>query len=164
MIRRPLRDVVALKCRVQPVFLVGLGLALTGCGSGPEARYDEVTLVSAAGVVTLDSQPLAQAVVTFEDPANGTFSFGVTDADGSYRLQFDSVKSGVTPGPKTVRISTSRRIEGLTLQEESGETGTENPTAGKSPERVPARYNTRSELSVEVTSGESEYNFELKSK
>jgi len=141
-------------------------LTLVGCG-GPQMDYGKVDLVGVHGKVTLDGQPLAEAVVTFEAP-NGQFSYGLTDASGAYHLQFDSVMAGVTPGPKTVRISTTRKIVGLNAGESEGEgEGGEEPrgkkAAASSQDRVPARYNAKSELSVEVTAGQTEYNFDLSS-
>lgn len=126
--------------------------------------YSSVGLVDAHGTVTLDGQPLAGAVVTFDSP-DGTFSYAMTDADGSYALQFDSVMPGVAPGPKTVRISTTRKILGLNTDEgEGGEASDEGAAAtpaSKEKEQVPAKYNCDSELSVEVTPDRTEYNFDL---
>lgn len=143
-------------------------LVLTaGCGA-PEMDYSQVDLVSAGGTVTLDGQPLPGAVVTFEN-AEGQFSYGLTDDSGYYELQFDSVKEGVTTGPKTVRISTTRKILGLNADDteggEVGEASEEGETASPAAavEKVPAKYNKNSELKADVTSGQSEYNFDLTS-
>ena len=116
--------------------LIALSLvSLCGCGSGTKARYDTVELVTASGRVTLDGEPLAQAVVSFEDPTNGSFSFGLTDPSGYYKLQLDSVKAGVTVGKKAVRISTTRKILGLNSAEEAGESNSEGaPKAAPEPE------------------------------
>lgn len=153
--------------------LLGLCLGLlalgwsAGCNPGPEMNYDDVELVSAGGTVTLDGQPLANAVVTFESPQSGQFSFGMTDSDGDYSLQFDSEVDGVPPGKKVVRISTTRKILGLNSEEEAGDAMGE--TEGKPPqapatELVPEKYNKNSELTVDVTPDQTEYNFELTSK
>lgn len=147
------------------VTTVMFALTLAGCSSAPQMDYGTVDLANAGGDVTLNGQPLDGAVVTFEAP-DGQFSYGQTDASGHYDLQFDSVKKGVTPGKKTVRISTSQKIEGLNAEEGAveGESGEEGKPAKKAePDRVPQRYNKKSELSVDVTPGQTDYDFELKS-
>ena len=67
-----------------------------------EIDYSKVNLVSVGGNVMLDGKPLAAAVITFEDPETGTFSFARTDSSGDYTLQFDSQENGVIPGKKVV--------------------------------------------------------------
>lgn len=157
---------IALNCRAP--WLCGiLMLAASAVGCGPEgADYSKVDLINVQGKVTLDGQPLAGAVVTFE-AADGQFSYGLTDSNGSYSLQFDSEKQGVTPGAKIVRISTTRKIPGLNTSEgsEGGEASGEGPAATPSAntERVPARYNKDSELKAEVTRSQS-FDFALESK
>jgi hypothetical protein len=146
--------------------LLALVLAV-GCSTEPRMDYSSVNLVDAYGKVTLDGQPLPSAVVTFETP-DGQFSYGMTDASGEYSLQFDSAVSGVTPGAKIVRISTTRKILGLNADDGEGEQGSEAPSedGAKAPaaeERVPAKYNKDSELKIEVTPGQREYNFDLTS-
>jgi hypothetical protein len=131
---------------------------LIGCG-GPE--IERVALVRAGGTVTLDGRPLQNAVVVFEAPS-GAFSFAKTDARGHYTLRFDSREFGVTPGRKTVRISTNRRIYGLDSHDE----GSPDDRAGgafppQPREQVPERYNARSELSTEVTRDQTVYDFHL---
>jgi hypothetical protein len=136
-----------------PALFVAVSLA--GCG-GPRSDYSKLALVEVDGVVTLDGEPLSGATVVFRDP-QGSFSAGVTDAAGHYRLQFDSVKSGVTPGRKTVSITTRPVGEG---GEESGAEEGEPPPAK---ERIPARYNRASTLEVEVTPSRRTHDFALES-
>lgn len=150
-------------------FLFVVLVATAGCG-GPVADYSMVDLVNGQGVVTLDGQPLAGAVVTFEDPTDGTFSYALTDADGKYVLQFDSEMQGVKTGKKVVRISTTRKILGLNSkpgQGPEGEDGTApKGSAAKAPggELVPDRYNKNSELTADVVQGTTQYDFTLQSK
>jgi hypothetical protein len=141
---------------------------LAGCGGAPQMDYSQVNLVSAGGVVTLDGQPLPAAVITFES-ADGQFSYAMTDSAGKYELQFDSDQAGVTPGPKTVRISTTRKLLALNAEDgaEAGEASEEGQTPSPSSstgERVPAKYNQQSELNVEVSPDRTEFNFDLTSK
>lgn len=144
-------------------------LLAAGCGGvAPTPNYGKVTLLTVSGSVTLDGQPLPNAVVTF-DAEDGQFSYGLTDSNGRFSLQFDSVKSGVTPGKKTVRISTTRKILGLNTEEEGGieeasveGQSTKQHTSAK--ELVPTRYNKKSELSVEVGPEKTTFEFPLVTK
>jgi hypothetical protein len=143
---------------------VGLALVImsTGCDTGPKSRYDLVDLVDAGGKVTLDGKPLPNAVVTFDDPTDETFSYAQTDADGNYTLQFDSVMSGVKTGKKVVRISTTRKL--LALAPKPGaEEGADPDQKSKQQELVPEKYNKKSELTIDVTSDKTQYDFDLKS-
>lgn len=150
-----------------PAFLLVATIGTAGCDTTPRMDYSSVGLVDAHGTVTLDGQPLPAAVVTFDSP-EGTFSYGLTDAEGRYELQFDSDMQGVAPGPKTVRISTTRKILGLNSEDEGeeGEVSEEEaatPTGGADQEKVPAKYNEKSELTVEVTADRTQYDFDLTS-
>ncbi|MEK6246938.1 MAG: carboxypeptidase-like regulatory domain-containing protein [Planctomycetales bacterium] len=115
-------------------------VACPGCGNG---------LPQVSGTVTLDDQPLANALVTFE-PVDGRPSYARTDEDGFYRLIYTDDKTGGTLGTNQVSITTKA----------SGD-----PDAGtaSSPEKLPAIYNTKTELSEEVVAGSQTINFDLKS-
>ena len=145
--------------------LVTALLLLGGCNSAPSANYDSIELVQVSGNVTLDGEPLPNAVVTFE-AEGGQFSYGLTDDSGSYTLQFDSEMEGVRPGKKTVRISTTRKILGLNTEDEAGEApsdeaaSTSDEPAG---ERVPAKFNSESTLIADVTEDETAFDFDLQS-
>jgi hypothetical protein len=126
--------------------------AAAGCGSGkPRMDYSKAGLVEVSGTVRLDGEALAGAIVIFQSP-NDTISSARTDAAGRYRLMFDSVKPGVTKGPKQVRIKTL------------GSLGEDDPDAKRSGiERVPDCYNAKTTLAVEVTGNSSGTDFDLRS-
>lgn len=151
-----------------PLILLIVAL-IAGCQSAPQSNYDLVDLVLATGTITLDGNPLADAVVSFDAP-DGQFSYGMTDSSGHYILQFDTVKTGVTPGPKTVKVSTARTILGLNADEDDGESPDEEvgdngaKKIGRPEELVPEKYNRQSVLKTEVTPDQTEYNFDLTSK
>lgn len=138
--------------------------AVAGCYRAPQMDYSVANLIQASGTVKLDGQPLPNAVVTFEAPQNGTMSFAMTDTAGKYRLQFDSKMTGVTPGQKVVKISTTRKILGLN-ETEGGEVDPATaPKTDSSQEVVPDRYNRKSKLVVDVEPSRTVYDFDLKSK
>jgi len=134
------------------VFLLAIAaLAAGGCWSTtPKMDYSKAGLVKVGGTVRFGGEPLAKAIVIFENPENGTFSFARTDDAGRYALQFDSVQPGVTKGRKVVRIKTS------------GSLGEDDPDAApRGQERVPACYNAESKLAVEVTADSASTDFDL---
>jgi hypothetical protein len=136
---------------MRSLLLLPILLLLAGCQ--PDG-YAELGLVAVAGKVTLDGQPLANANVIFESADKRTSS-GVTDSAGSYSLKYDSETPGVTPGPKTVRITTANvGAEGGGAAEGAAPTGQE---------RIPAKYNRQSELKADVSASNKTFNFDLKS-
>jgi len=147
--------------------LSGVLLLFSGCGVRTAADYSKLDLVLGSGTVTLNGQPLPDAVVMFENPEDGTVCVGLTDASGRYRLQVDSRKKGVTTGRKIVRISTATRIPGLNVgfdgEGGAAEDGGEGAPAGPPRELVPSRYNKESQLTVEVTPSRTTYDFALTS-
>ncbi len=134
---------------------------LNGCVGSIDADYDKLGLVSVSGAVTLDGQPLPNAVVKFES-SDGTFCYGQTNASGVYTLKLNSEKMGVIPGEKIVRISTT-----ASTGEEEGQAGEEDPDAKASAqakkELVPDCYHKKSKLTATVTTSDSSFNFDLKS-
>jgi hypothetical protein len=146
--------------RMQPFVWPILVMGFAGCGGGYPIA---LPLIRAHGTVTLDAEPLEKAVVVFE-ARDGSFSYAETDSRGLYVLRFDSNEMGVTPGKKTVRISMNRRILGLNSNDEGGpEDAAGGAFPRQPPERVPSRYNTRSDLSVEVKPERTRYDFDLRS-
>lgn len=127
--------------RFLPVLAVGL---LCGCG-GAASDLPETGTVQ--GTVTLDSHPLADATVMFY-PETGRASVGTTDAEGHYELQYTAEVPGAKIGSHVVKITTI---------EDSAESGAARA------EKIPARFNTASTLTAEVTSGENTHDFALES-
>ena len=125
-----------------------------GCGSsGPE-------LAGVTGTVTLDGEPLPNAVVTFIPEASATpgdkslrMATATTDDGGWYRMQFSTARTGVQPGKYKVAISTFRSAE-------ENDEGAMDPGA---PESVPDVYNRKTTLTADVPSGGGTFDFELKS-
>ena len=131
-----------------PIFV---SLLLAGCGGSSE------DLAPVQGTVTLDGQPLADALVEFElEPGDnvyqrtsGSSSRGKTDANGRYTLKYTHEQEGALVGKHVVRITTRSTTIDATGKEVSV------------PERLPPRFNLRSELTAEVEPGSNEVNFPL---
>lgn len=103
-----------------------------------------------SGVITLDGKPLAGATVTFlpqiedeELASRVASSVGMTDADGQYSLMYVKDVEGAAVGPHIVAV---------TLPLPNGA------------ESLPRKYNSASELTFEVKSGNNDGSFELTSK
>ncbi|OHB73245.1 MAG: hypothetical protein A2V70_02070 [Planctomycetes bacterium RBG_13_63_9] len=116
---------------------------MAGCGSGND-------LASVQGKVTLNGRPLEGATVKFQPTApEGSSSSGMTDADGRYELMYTFSTSGAMPGEHIVSIGTA----GTSADDEGCEVERE--------ERVPAKYNTQTELKRMVVPGSNTIDFEL---
>lgn len=147
------------KARLRGLSACVLCLAI-GC-NGPKADYSQVDLVKATGTVTLDGRPLVGAVVQFEDVADQTFSYGTTDENGKYKLQFDSEMEGVKTGEKIVRITLAKNILGANVQaSEEGEDPDAKPTRK---EPIPAKFNRNSILKCSVGRTTKQFDFNLTS-
>jgi hypothetical protein len=137
-------------------FLFGVALLLAlGCGSGKK-------FAPVSGKVTLNGQPLAKALVSFQPiAAQGSVEAAVgsaatTNDKGEYTLKSSDGKIGAWVGKHTVRISA--------VSEQVGE-GDERPPRGGWPQanKVPRRYNDDSKETFDVPSGGTDKaNFDLK--
>ena len=145
--------------RLSVLFACLMMLPTLGCSNGPQADYGKLGLLEVSGTVTLDGENIAGAAVYMINEADATYSFGVTDASGKYKMMLNSEKSGVLPGEKLVEISTVRNPLGEAAGGED-----EDPDAKPSKtEKIPACYNSKSSLKIEVTSQNRTFNFDLKS-
>lgn len=107
-------------------------------------------LGSVEGVITLDGQPLAGALVEFQPVGGERSSYeGQTDPKGHYVLHATASQKGAELGEYTVHIRLPK-------------TGTD--PSPKPPVRIPARYNTRTELKATVQAGKNKCDFALTSK
>jgi hypothetical protein len=138
------------------IIAVGLLAVLPGCSSGPK-------FVPVSGTVALDGKPLANAVVQFSPAAPpgkieaaGPGSMAVTNEQGHYALKVigtDGKTDGAVVGEHRVRIS----MAGPAAASDSPDV----PAPRK--ERLPAQYNTKSQLTFTVPPGGTDAaNFDLK--
>jgi len=120
-----------------------LGLSLTGCGAN-----ENVGTVS--GLISLNGEPLVGALVQFEPLAGSAPSGGFTDETGRYSLTYNREVQGAEVGEHRVLISTK----------DVGNADADPPRPRKS-ESVPAKYNTKSELTAVVKPGKNAIDFAL---
>jgi len=118
-------------------------IALIGCG-----RSD---LGTVSGTVTLDGEPLADAMVIFTPMTGGRPAAGRTDAQGKYEVIHDRSDKGALFGEHVVEISTGDEL------------ANEDDTITTIPEKVPAKYNIASDLRATVESGANVFDFALTS-
>ena len=119
--------------------LIILALAITGCG-----RSDLPPLGRVQGTVTLDGAPLPNAAVGFYPLSGGRQALAIIDQQGHYELTFVDGVSGAKTGMNEVTVFWP---DGST------------PTA-----KIPAKYNAKTDLEVEVKPGKNEYNIAKVSK
>jgi hypothetical protein len=123
-------------------FVVAVGIAIAGCGgSGGPA------VVSVAGTVTRDGQPLVGADVMFL-PERGAPSSGKTDASGEFTLTFNDGRPGAVPGKHQVFIT-------LPGPEVPPPTGQEKPPVKVQP---PMEFRQQAEVKAD---GENRLTFEV---
>jgi len=140
--------------------IVGLlTLTVVGCGtSGPR-------LAPVTGKVTLDGQPVANAVVTFTPAGGGIASSGITNENGEYQLVCQQGRGAVI-GQHKVSVRSQPPVQDSASQVSSDDPsyqygGQDSSKAPAFVEKIPARYNTNSELVREVKSGSNVIDLEL---
>lgn len=121
------------------LLLCGLS-ALVGCGGSTYA------VAPVKGQVTLDGKPMPQTSVMFM-PDSGRPAVAITDEQGNYQLAYTRDSIGAPPGVYRVEISTAALLS----------------FPKPSDEKFPAKYNTDSELIIEVKNQENLIDFNLES-
>ena len=130
-------------------------LVFGGCGGNDK-------LAPVSGTVKLNGKPVADVEVIFQPVAGetanapGPAAFGVTDAEGHYKLKVvGEEKAGATIGKNVVRFS------GRASATDFSEDGSKR---GKPAVSIPARYGGDSKIDFDVPPrGATNADFELKS-
>jgi hypothetical protein len=127
--------------------LIACMLAAAGCsadvGDGLPREY-------VAGVVTLDGQPLAEGLIHFRPETKGPTEGGSMIKDGSFTIE---QQAGLVPGTYNVYINASEKRADPGKSSEGVEPA---GRVGRAPkELVPAKYNSKTTLSVEIKKGGS---------
>lgn len=117
-------------------------LSISGCGS--ESVSEEYAgLPKVSGSVSLDDVPLARVRIAFQDSEAQTFQ-AVTDSSGSYVFPED--QPNPPPGKYSVRITR--------LAASDAAVSDADPP-------LPARFNSKTELVVDVLEGQNQIDFAL---
>jgi hypothetical protein len=121
-------------------------LVLTlGCGGDSSGRF------AISGTVTLDGEPVPTgAIAVIPTPGTDAPTSGGSIHDGEYSIP---ASQGPTAGRYRVEIRWPREAGQVELY--PGESG------AKFEEAIPAKYNSKSTLEIQVGEGSTEHNFDL---
>lgn len=124
------------------LWIILLAVAASGCGPSEG-------IVS--GTVLVDGQPVSGGVISFV-PAEGSGSPATSPVEGGkYELR-------TATGKKFVQVS-APKVVGKRKEYE----GPDAPLVEITEERLPAKYNSQSELTFEVKAGDNKQDWDLKS-
>jgi FlaG/FlaF family flagellin (archaellin) len=116
----------------------------------------------------MDGKPLANALVVFSPVAGGRSSTGKTDAGGKYELSFIEGK-GALLGSHKVSVTTLQEAAQAVVEVSSDDPAYAQQGSAADYEKalvketIPARYNTETELTKDVTAGSNTMDLELTS-
>ncbi len=88
------------------VFSCVLIFNFVGCGGGAK---DAPSTINVTGIVTYDSQPLADAVVIFDPKSDGKVATGLTNSSGEFSLKTAGT-DGVVAGDYNVSVTSSAEV------------------------------------------------------
>src|SRR5262249_1858892 len=111
-------------------------LVVAGCGDGPK-------IVKVSGVATYKGEPVPNLRLNFQ-PENGRPSWGDTDKEGRFTLEYDAKNKGALVGKHTV----SATYRASTPDEEMGMT---KPNAAAKAVEGKYRDMINSPLKIEIT-------------
>ncbi len=128
---------------------------LVGCGGNPLNRQ------AVSGKITLDGAPLDQGAIEFRPTQRkGTVSSGAVIHNGQYSVE---AQKGLPPGEYRVMIFSAAAD---TSPMPAGPPGS-GPVIGHRPtiERIPAKYNVKTEQIVEITDGgDNQFNYDIRTR
>lgn len=130
---------------------------VAGCGSSGPPKAE------VSGTVTIDGEPVEHGTIAFI-PAEGTQGpvSGATIQDGAYETP---PGGGPVPGMHRVEITARRAAKSVEVPGAAGVTS--GPSAASTVQvmemYIPAKYNTKSELTLDVREGENSKDFDLTS-
>tara|TARA_R110002111_G_scaffold262794_1_gene341067 strand:+ start:3292 stop:3738 length:447 start_codon:yes stop_codon:yes gene_type:complete len=140
--------------RIAGVALLALSMSFAGCGSDTQ---DQPDLGLVKGTITFEGAPLAKASITFR-PDSGRPASATTNAAGQYELIYIRNTPGCKVGHNKVLITSVSEEENE--MESEGDDVSDDASVAK--EKLPPKYNTKTELEANVLSGENTFDFDLK--
>ncbi|TWT60117.1 carboxypeptidase-like regulatory domain-containing protein [Rubinisphaera italica] len=79
-------------------------MTITGCSKGSS---DAPTLTTVSGVVVSKGQPLSGVILEFRPEKEGAPSYGTTNENGEFELNYSDGREGAVPGKHTVKMTES---------------------------------------------------------
>ena len=109
---------------------------------------------SVSGTLLVDGEPVEGLEMDFSptEPELEGGGTAYTDAQGAYEAHTSRHMEGIAPGKYVVRVMTGD--QDYDYEDEDGEAPAQRL-------RIPAKYNSNSELIVEVTGGKNVFDFDL---
>lgn len=140
-----------------------LAVGLLGCGGGAPPSKPLPATVPVSGKVTLNGQPLPDAMVTFrpDGETKGVDSQGMTNAAGEFSL--DQIRGGQGASLGTYRVTVSRFVtaDGKPVVLDPATP----PADAGAVESLPTKYSSAGETTLKATvaqTGNDALKFELK--
>lgn len=130
------------RCAALAALAVGL-IGGLGCGSGS-------SLAKVSGKVTYNGEPVKEGRILFRNTEGDQKAYSGAITDGTYQLECE-------PGKMRVEVTASRIIPGKFKKGENGEP--EPVPVGEM--YIPAKYNSNSTLTAEVSGSPKEIPFDL---
>lgn len=136
-----------LSLRTSLVWSIGVVFAIccTGCEQGP-------AVAPVTGTVTQDGEPLNGAMVEFQ-PDKGAPSYGYTDENGRYEIQYQVDRMGALLGHHWISVRTEGEV-----------TDPKTDMTVNRPETIPQEYNDETTLEHEVVKGENVFDIAIEGK
>ena len=131
------------------VFPLLLTIAFAGCGGDPLGRQP------VSGTVSVNGAPLEKGTVNFQPIEKGIGSGGRVEG-GKYAI---ARKDGLPVGK--YRVTINAPTPGSAQADANAPPGEPPPPPQ---ELIPEDWNTKSEHTVDITSGKNEHNFEVQAK
>ncbi len=119
-----------------------------GCGGDPNGQQP------VSGTVLFQGQPLDQGHLLFVPAVSGTTEAGATIEQGAFDIP---QANGLVPGSYQVKVfsydQSGAKVQNADIPGDPGNV--------QFKERIPTRYNTKTELTAEVKSGRNHFDFKL---
>jgi hypothetical protein len=136
--------------RLLPWIAPLLLLAPAGCGGGPK-------LVKVAGTLTYKGQPVKNAYIDFT-PEHGRPSWGQTDEQGHFTLNYDKKQDGVVAGKHKVSV----RMRPTTVAEQEAVMKGKRPPQSREMAEFFDKYSmARSKKEVTIDRSTSDFQLDL---
>ena len=150
--------------RLAVTLVAAIGLAsLPACSQSDEWTEKRLKVFKAGGIVLLDGQPCADAVVTFFSDTNPISATGRTNAEGKFQLTTYNDGDGAVEGAHKITVVKREFVEEKTKYDSVNE----RSVALIPKELLPKKYMTPASSGIThnvAKSGSNEFKIELQSK